>query len=651
MAGKAAARSRPRLSARFRRERPWRRRLCANCSAGMPALAYAAGLAADGDCAAPGLAPRARCRPARDRAVIVLEHARAASGHRGSPRRPCSGISMSDRSTQSRWQRPPEVRYSRGPDTGISLLRHAEVADGEAVGAVAAALRRARSGAVAPMNRLPDFVRLIAREAGARARQDGGAIRAATVSPCWTPHSAVRVGCNVSGKGAICGSAQFCLPPPSASRVNPAFAQAGAPAAAVRKAGANAAPAAKPAASAGGRELLDLVRADLRRRHLRPHQRRDALLLGDRGARRLAELAKVTARARRERAGCRGKLRARLADHRGPAGRGRRRRRLRHDADRGGEALPDPPRPARDRHGRSADHRGAQRAGRQARIRQLAASLDRLNGMGFTFGQRYVVVNIPAAVAEAVEDGKVARRYVTVVGKVDRPSPTLTTSITAVNLNPTWTVPLSILKKDIVTKMRKDPGYVGRMRMRVLDSSGNEVDARAVDWHSDRTPNFTVRQDSGNGNALGNLRIDMPNPHSVYMHDTNHKEFFSADYRFQSSGCTRVQGVRDLRGLDPEGQSGLGPQGDRRRDRDRQAHHGAARAADSGGMDLSHRLGEPGRHDPFPQRCLQSRSGAGEADHGRCRPAAEVSCGARLRLRAAIGRSPAFRPVSYLDSR
>ena len=180
------------------------------------------------------------------------------------------------------------------------------------------------------------------------------------------------------------------------------------------------------------------------------------------------------------------------------------------------------------------------------RLRQLSASMDRLNGMGFTFGQRYVVVNIPAAVAEAVEDSKVTRRYVTVVGKVDRPSPTLTTQIAAVNLNPTWTVPLSILKKDIVTKMRKDPGYIGRMKMRVLDANGAEVDARAVDWHSERTPNFTVRQDSGNGNALGNVRIDMPNPHSVYMHDTNHKEFFSADYRFQSSGCTRVEGVRDF---------------------------------------------------------------------------------------------------------
>lgn len=180
------------------------------------------------------------------------------------------------------------------------------------------------------------------------------------------------------------------------------------------------------------------------------------------------------------------------------------------------------------------------------RIRQLAASLDRLQGMGFNFGQRYVVVNIPAAVAEAVESGKVARRYVTVVGKIDRPSPTLTTQITAVNINPTWTVPLSILKKDIVSKMRKDPNYLARMKMRVLDSAGQEIDAHAVDWYSDRTPNFTVRQDSGDSNALGNLRIDMPNPYSVYMHDTNHRNLFSADYRFQSSGCTRVQDVRDL---------------------------------------------------------------------------------------------------------
>jgi len=180
------------------------------------------------------------------------------------------------------------------------------------------------------------------------------------------------------------------------------------------------------------------------------------------------------------------------------------------------------------------------------RLRQLAASLDRLALMDFTFGQRYVVVNLPGAFAEAIDGDKVVRRYVVQVGKPERPSPTLTTHITTVNLNPTWTVPLGILKKDVIPKMRKDPGYAARMHMRVLDGAGHEVDPAAVDWNSERAPNFTIRQDSGTWNALGAVRIDMPNPHSVYMHDTNHKEFFSADYRFQSSGCTRVEDPRAL---------------------------------------------------------------------------------------------------------
>jgi murein L,D-transpeptidase YcbB/YkuD len=180
------------------------------------------------------------------------------------------------------------------------------------------------------------------------------------------------------------------------------------------------------------------------------------------------------------------------------------------------------------------------------RLRQLAASHDRISAMDFTFGYRYVVVNIPAAVAEAVENGKVARRHAVVVGKIDRPSPTLTTSITAVNLNPTWTVPLGILKKDIRTKMRRDPGYIARMHMRVLDGSGREIDPSSVNWNSDGAPNFTVRQDSGTFNALGAVRFDMPNPHSVFMHDTNHREHFGTDYRFQSSGCARTENPRDF---------------------------------------------------------------------------------------------------------
>ncbi|MCC6887970.1 MAG: L,D-transpeptidase family protein [Hyphomicrobiales bacterium] len=193
------------------------------------------------------------------------------------------------------------------------------------------------------------------------------------------------------------------------------------------------------------------------------------------------------------------------------------------------------------------------------RLRQLSASLDRLAAMDFSFGRRYVVVNIPAAVAEAVDDGRVVRRHAVIVGKPDRPSPTLTTHLTAVNFNPTWTVPLGILKKDIRPKMRKDPGYVARMRMRVLDVSGREIDPASVDWHSEGAPNYTVRQDSGSFNALGALRFDMPNSHAVYLHDTNNRSLFSADYRFQSSGCARIQNPRDFAVWLLQEQNGWGP--------------------------------------------------------------------------------------------
>ena len=181
-----------------------------------------------------------------------------------------------------------------------------------------------------------------------------------------------------------------------------------------------------------------------------------------------------------------------------------------------------------------------------ARIKQLEASIERLLGMDFVFAERYVVVNIPAAFVEAVSHDKVERRYRVIVGKVDKPSPTLTAYITAVNLNPTWTVPLSITKTEIFRHMRKDPTYISRMHMRVLGAHDEEISPQSIDWSSDRSPNFTVRQDSGTFNALGNLKIDMPNPYSVYMHDTTTRNLFADDYRFDSHGCTRVDNVRDL---------------------------------------------------------------------------------------------------------
>jgi L,D-transpeptidase YcbB len=182
----------------------------------------------------------------------------------------------------------------------------------------------------------------------------------------------------------------------------------------------------------------------------------------------------------------------------------------------------------------------------QKRIKQLEASLERLANMNFAFGPRYVVVNLPATFAEAVENDIVVRRYRVIVGKTEKPSPTLTAEITSVNLNPTWTVPSSIAKTEISAHMRKDPTYLSRMHMDVLDAHDNPIDPHSVDWSGTHTPNFTVRQQNGAFNALGAVKIDMPNPYSVYMHDTNQRNLFSDDYRFDSHGCSRVDNVRDL---------------------------------------------------------------------------------------------------------
>lgn len=180
------------------------------------------------------------------------------------------------------------------------------------------------------------------------------------------------------------------------------------------------------------------------------------------------------------------------------------------------------------------------------RLNQLAASLHRLKDNGFKFADRYVVVNIPGAAVEAVEDGKVVQRHVAVVGRPDRPSPVLQARIQAVNLNPTWTAPASVVKADIVPKVRADHAFLFKNNMRVLNAAGAEVDPNTVDWSGKHDPTFMLRQDGGPGNALGQVRIDMPNTLAVYMHDTPKQELFRSDVRFHSSGCARVEGVRDL---------------------------------------------------------------------------------------------------------
>ena len=181
------------------------------------------------------------------------------------------------------------------------------------------------------------------------------------------------------------------------------------------------------------------------------------------------------------------------------------------------------------------------------RLGQLETNLVRLRSMSGYLGDRYVMVNIPAASIEAVENGKVAQRHTAVVGKIDRQTPILNSRIHEIILNPYWTAPKSIIQKDIIPLMQKDPTYLERNAIRVInEATGEEVPPSAINWNSDEAVNYMLRQDPGKINAMAATKINFHNPHAVYMHDTPQQSLFGQIERFHSSGCVRVQNVRDL---------------------------------------------------------------------------------------------------------
>ncbi len=180
------------------------------------------------------------------------------------------------------------------------------------------------------------------------------------------------------------------------------------------------------------------------------------------------------------------------------------------------------------------------------RLGQLNTNLVRLQTMSGDLGRRYVMVNIPAAYIEAVEDGRVALRHTAVVGRASRPTHILNSKIYEVILNPYWTAPRSIVEKDIVPLMQKDPTYLSRNNIRLFNAQGGEVAPETVDWHAPKAPNLMFRQDPGKINAMASTKINFHNPNNEYMHDTPQQGLFNKLMRFESSGCVRVQNVRDL---------------------------------------------------------------------------------------------------------
>ncbi|MBN9074064.1 MAG: L,D-transpeptidase family protein [Rhizobiales bacterium] len=182
----------------------------------------------------------------------------------------------------------------------------------------------------------------------------------------------------------------------------------------------------------------------------------------------------------------------------------------------------------------------------QVRLGQLETNLVRLRSMSGFLGERYVMVNVPAMQVEAVENDRVVLRHAAIVGKVDRQTPIVNSKINEIIVNPYWNAPESIVRKDIIPLMRKNPQYLAENHIRIIGPSGNEIDPTTIDWNTEDAAKFRLRQDPGSNNAMASVKINFPSPDGVYMHDTPQQSLFSKLMRFDSSGCVRVQNVRDL---------------------------------------------------------------------------------------------------------
>ncbi|MFY9629304.1 MAG: L,D-transpeptidase family protein [Methylocystis sp.] len=182
----------------------------------------------------------------------------------------------------------------------------------------------------------------------------------------------------------------------------------------------------------------------------------------------------------------------------------------------------------------------------ETRLRQLEINLVRLRSFSRDLGNRYVTANIPAALVETVENGAVVTHHIAGVGKIDRQSPVMQTKAIQINFNPFWTVPASVIRKDLIPKMQEDPNYLSDHHIRVYNKENQELQPGQINWRSMDAMNYRFRQDTGGDfNSLGVVRIDIANPYGVYMHDTPAKGVFGDDFRFVSSGCIRLQNVRD----------------------------------------------------------------------------------------------------------
>jgi murein L,D-transpeptidase YcbB/YkuD len=182
------------------------------------------------------------------------------------------------------------------------------------------------------------------------------------------------------------------------------------------------------------------------------------------------------------------------------------------------------------------------------RLQQLYLNYTRVQNMSTKLNPRYVVVNIPAATIEAVNDGMVEQRHTAVVGRPERATPIMASKISQINFNPYWHVPKSLVRQDLTKYMLENTNYLAEQNIFIYDGSGNKVDPASINWSniSDAEVNYMYRQEPGAANSMGHCKINFYNPYDCYLHDTPTKALFGENARFHSSGCVRVEGVNQL---------------------------------------------------------------------------------------------------------
>ncbi len=181
------------------------------------------------------------------------------------------------------------------------------------------------------------------------------------------------------------------------------------------------------------------------------------------------------------------------------------------------------------------------------RIRQLRVNMDRARALMGDLPSRFMVVNIAGFDAYLIDDNRIIWRSKVQVGKPFRQTPQLRSAIDQIVLNPTWTVPPTILKEDIAPAAAKDSSLIAKRGFIVTDQKGRVIDPRKIDW-TGALP-YRLRQAPGPDNAMGRVKFLFPNPYSVYLHDTPAKALFASRSRAFSSGCVRLDHPIELADL------------------------------------------------------------------------------------------------------